>query len=171
MDKPTAVDTFEPWTWEDICENPFLQDLPFKIELNRYNQIVMSPASTFHSRYQTEIILALQRLMKGGKPIVELAVMTGDNVKVPDVVWASRQTLKAHANERINWSKLPEICVEVMSPRNTQAEIEEKRARYLEGGAEEVWVCSVDGAMSFFSAAGALKGSALCPKFPAQIKI
>ena len=171
MDKPTAVDTFEPWTWEDICENPFLQDLPFKIELNRYNQIVMSPASTFHSRYQTEIILALQRLMKGGKPIVELAVMTLDNVKVPDVVWASKDTLKTHAKERINWFKSPEICVEVMSPRNTRAEIEEKSALYLEGGAQEVWVCSLDGEMSFFSATGELERSVLCPKFPAQIKI
>ena len=145
--------------------------MPFKIELNRYNQIVMSPANTFHSRYQTRIVNLLQRLLKGGEGIVELAVMTADNVKVPDVVWASEKTLKAHAREKINWSGPPEICIEVISPRNTRAEIQEKRALYLEGGALEVWVCGLDGKMSFFTAAGELEKSVLCPKFPAKIKL
>ncbi len=171
MDKPTAAHAFEPWTWEAICDDPHLQDLPFKIELNRYNQIVMSPANTFHSRYQTKIAHLLQRLLESGESIVELAVMTGDNVKVPDVVWASRTTLKAHAQEKINWSAPPEICVEVISPRNSRAEIEEKRALYLEGGAQEVWACGLDGEMGFFSAAGELERSVLCQEFPAKIKL
>ena len=171
MDKPAAVDAPEPWTWEAICADPILGNLPFKIELNRYNQIIMSPANTFHSRYQARIMHLLQRLLKGGESIPELAVMTNDNVKVPDVVWASKKTLKAREKEKINWSGAPEICIEVMSPRNTRAEIKEKRALYLEGGAQEVWVCSLDGEMSFFSAAGELECSALCPKFPAKIKL
>lgn len=171
MDKPAAADAFEPWTWEAVCANPFLRDLPFKIELNRYNQIVMSPANTFHSRYQAKILHLLQRLLKGGESIPELAVMTSDNVKAPDVVWASKKTLKEHQGEKINWSGPPEICVEVISPGNTRAEIEEKRALYLEGGAQEVWVCGLDGTMSFFSAAGSLERSALCPKFPLEIQL
>lgn len=171
MHKPAAADAFKPWTWEAVCADPHLRDLPFKIELNRYNQIVMSPANTFHSRYQTKIAHLLQRLLKGGESIVELAVMTGDNVKVPDVVWASKQALKTHAGEKINWSSPPEVCVEVVSPSNTSAEIEEKRALYLESGAQEVWVCDLDGKMSFFSAAGELKRSTLCPKFPLKIKL
>lgn len=166
-----AVDASEPWTWEAICDNPHLQDLPFKIELNGYNQIVMSPANAFHSRYQARIMHLLQRLLKNGEAIAELAVMTSDNVKAPDVVWASKRILKAHAEERINWSSPPEICVEVMSPGNSRTGIKEKRALYLEGGAQEVWVCGLDGRMSFFSAAGELECSALCPKFPTQIKI
>ena len=171
MDKLTAADALEPWTWEAVCADPILGDWPFKIELNRYNQIIMSPANTFHSRYQSEVMHLLQRLLKGGKSLAELAVMTSDNVKVPDVVWASKQTLKAREKEHSNWSRSPEICVEVMSPRNTRAEIKEKRTLYLESGAQEVWVCSLDGEMSFFSAAGELEHSALCPKFPAKIKL
>ena len=171
MDKPASVDALEPWTWEAICADPFLKDLPFKIELNRYNQIVMSPANNFHSRYQARIMHLLKRLLKGGESIPEFAVMTKDNVKVPDVVWASKQTLKAHAKEMFGWSSAPEICVKVMSPSNTRAEIKEKRGLYLEGGAQEVWVCGLDGEMSFFSAAGKLERSALCPKFPVKIKL
>ncbi len=170
MDKPVAVDAPEPWTWEAVCDDPHLRDLPFKIELNQYNQIVMSPASAFHSRYQGEIMYLLQRLLKGGKAIPELAVMTGDNIKVPDVVWASKKTLKAHGEE-YSWSSAPEICVEMMSPRNTRAETREKSALYLESGAQEVWVCGLDGTMSFFSSEGRLERSALCPKFPVQIKL
>ncbi len=171
MDKPTAADALQPWTWEAICAEPHLQNLPFKVELNRYNQIVMSPANAFHSRYQAEILHLLQRLLKGGKSIPELAVMTGDNVKVPDVVWASRKTLKAHGEEKINWSSPPEICVEVISPRHTRAEIEEKRSLFLAGGAQEVWVCGLDGEMSFFSVAGELERSILRPKFPLRVKL
>ena len=171
MDKPAAIDAPEPWTWEALCNDPILHDWPFKIELNRFNQIIMSPANTFHSRYQSRIMHLLQRLLKGGESIAEFAVMTKDNVKVPDVVWASKKTLKAHEKEKINWSSSPEICIEVMSPRNTRAEVEEKRALYLEGGAQEVWVCGLNGEMAFFSSAGELARSALCPKFPLKIEI
>ncbi len=171
MDKPAATDAFEAWTWEAVCADPHLRDLPFKIELNRYNQIVMSPANAFHSRYQGKILRLLERLLKGGECMPELAVMTADNVKAPDVVWASKAALKAHEKEKINWSSSPEICVEVISPSNTRAEIEEKRALYLESGAKEVWVCSLDGKMSFFAAAGELERSALCPSFPLRVKL
>lgn len=41
--------------WQDVCENKYLQDLPFKIELNRFGQITMSPAKKKHSVYQGEI--------------------------------------------------------------------------------------------------------------------
>ena len=131
----------------------------------------MSPVNTFHSRYQAMTMHLLQRLLKGGESIPELAIMTSDNVKVPDVVRASRKTLKARAGEKINWSGPPEICVEVISPRDTRAEIDEKRALYVEGGALEVWVCGLDGAMSFYSTEGKLARSAVCPKFPLRVKI
>ena len=85
------------------------------------------------------IFHSLGRLLKGGTPLVLMPIQTSDNVKVPDVVWASKKTLKAYDNEVSHWSSAPEVCVEVMCPSNTEAEIEEKRALYLESGAQEVW--------------------------------
>jgi hypothetical protein len=35
--------------WSEVLEMPYLQNLPFKIELNRFGQILMSPASNLHS--------------------------------------------------------------------------------------------------------------------------
>ena len=31
--------------WLEVCQNKALQDLPFKIELNEWGQITMTPAS------------------------------------------------------------------------------------------------------------------------------
>ena len=44
----------------------------------------------------------------------------------------------------------PEICVEVPSPDNTTGEMEEKKTLYFEAGAEEFWICDLEGKMSFF---------------------
>ena len=169
MDKP-SVDGFRVLTWDDLCKDPHLQDLPFKIELNRFNQIVMAPADASHSIYQSEIAYLLRRLLAGGKTIVELAVMTGDNVKVPDVVWAARKTMRMHEGES-SWSSAPEICVEVFSPTNTRAEMRGKRLAYFQAGAQEVWTCDLKGKMSFYSPTGSLEKSTLCPKFPLRVKL
>jgi hypothetical protein len=38
--------------WEALCEDPRFQDLPYKVETNRFQQIIMSPASNWHSSYE-----------------------------------------------------------------------------------------------------------------------
>jgi len=35
--------------WQEVCEHKSLQDLPFKIELNEYGKIIMSPVKVYHS--------------------------------------------------------------------------------------------------------------------------
>lgn len=160
----------EKFTWEDVCSDPSLRDLPFKIELNRLNQIVMSPSHPRHSRLQSRIARILGDLLTGGEAIVELAVDTEDSTKVPDVVWAARETIDRHGSD-ISWGRAPEICVEVLSPSNTIEEIDQKRALYFERGASEVWVCSWEGKMTFYGAEGELKRSRFCPMFPDTIAL
>jgi Uma2 family endonuclease len=160
----------EKLTWQDVCAEPSLRDLPFKIELNRFNQIVMSPSHPRHSRLQSKIARILGDLLTGGEAIVELAVETEDSTKVPDVIWASRETIERHSGE-ISWMSAPEICVEVLSPSNTVQEIDQKRALYFGRGASEVWVCSWDGRMTFYRAEGELKRSTLCPMFPGTVAL
>ena len=155
-------------TWEDVCADPTLRDLPFKIELNRLNQIVMSPAHPRHSRLQSKIARILGDLLSDGEAIVELAIETGDSTKVPDVVWASKATIARRSRET-SWLSAPEICVEVLSPANTSDEMEKKRALYFERGAAEVWLCSWDGNMTFYDAEGKLELSKFCPTFPDTI--
>jgi hypothetical protein len=43
-------------SWEDICADPVLRNLPYKIETNARGQIVMSPpARNEHSGFQQRI--------------------------------------------------------------------------------------------------------------------
>lgn len=65
---------------------------------------------------------------------------------------------------------LPEIVVEVLSESNTVDEIEEKRRLYLDEGAEEVWTCDPDGAMTFYGPEDESEQSGLMSSFPAEIE-
>jgi Uma2 family endonuclease len=158
-------------TWEAICNDRSLQDLPYKIETNRYNQIVMSPASFWHSDYQGEISGLLREMLKGGRAVVECAVQTSDGMKVADVAWISKARRASH-RKAVSLPIAPEICVEVASDSNTRAELTEKMRLYFEAGAEEVWFCDEDGRMEFFTKASApepVPASVMCPGFPQQI--
>ena len=157
-------------TWEELCADPSLQDLPYRIELNGLNQIVMSPLYYRHGLHQAEIARLLGQLLPGGNASVEAAVLTSDNVKVPDVIWATHEFVREHF-DAFALPTAPPICVEVLSPTNRPVEIEDKRARYFEGGAQEVWLCGLQGGMEFYAPAGPLARSALCPEFPARIAL
>lgn len=73
--------------WQEVCENKQLQDLPFKIELNRWGQVVMGLAKPKHSFYQGRIQSLLELSLKIGVAVPELAVQTADGVKVVDFAW------------------------------------------------------------------------------------
>ncbi len=41
--------------WQALIDSPYLQDLPFKFELNKWGKIEMSPASNKHGLLQITI--------------------------------------------------------------------------------------------------------------------
>lgn len=75
--------------------------------------------------------------------------------------------------DAICFPRAPEICVEVLSPANSDAEMREKTALYFDAGAEEVWICAESGAMTFFRSgeAAPVPVFELCPEFPAQVEL
>ncbi len=153
--------------WQDVCADPHLQDLPYKVELNRFGQIVMSPASNQHGRYQTRIAAALLTSMPGGEVITECSVETTDGTKVADVAWGSDEFFAEHGIVT-PLPSAPEICVEILSPSNSKEELSIKTTLYFEAGAREVWLCQDTGALEFLSPQGPLAQSALAPGFPTQ---
>ena len=158
-------------TWKEICADPILANLPFKIESDRWGNVVMSPpAGADHSDYQGEIIAALLRLLPDGYTRPEYPVQTNEGVKAPDAVWVSKERHKQRPKNSIVHLLAPEICVEVFSPSNTRAEIDEKMQLYFERGAQECWTCDGKGSLNFYDPSGPIKQSKLCPKFPARIK-
>lgn len=155
-------------TWLDLCKDKNLQDLPYKIELDRAGKIIMSPTRNRHGFYASKIVRLLAKLMVKGESLVELAVDTEDSTKVADVAWASPKIFKIICDEA-SCSVAPEICVEVRSPFNADSEMDEKRALYLKAGAKEFWLCDEHGRMTFYDRRRKLRRSRLCPKFPAQL--
>jgi Uma2 family endonuclease len=138
--------------WGELCRDPSLEDLPYKIELNAWGKIEMSPASNRHSRLQGTLALELGRQLEG-IVLTECSILTRIGIRVPDVAWASRSFLQSFG-EITPYTRAPEICAEIMSPSNVRAEIEEKTRAYLAAGAEEVWIVAEDGAIRFFTNAG-----------------
>ncbi len=156
--------------WQEVCEHPSLQDLPFKIELDELGRIIMSPVKLYHSMLQSEIEFLLRSLLKSGKPLPECAIKTHKGTKVADVAWVSSETwakIKTEADASI----APEICVEVISTSNSKKEMTEKRKLYFEAGAKEVWLCNEQGEMQFFNAQQQLIHSLLVPDFPEKVEI
>jgi len=155
--------------WEELCQNQQLQNLPFKIELNQWGQIVMSPVKIKHSFYQGRIQRLLESFLQSGEVMPECAINTKDGVKVADVVWCSQQRF-SQIEEDISASIAPEICIEVKSDSNTIGEIDIKKELYFEAGAKEVWLCNEQGEMSFYSPKGKFNQSEWVPNFPDQIQ-
>ena len=157
--------------WQDVLNDKSLQDLPYKIELNARGVIEMSPATNWHAFWQAEIVIMINGFLRHqGNCFTEGSVDTPVGVKVPDVTWASRVFIERYGLGT-PFPKAPEICVEIVSPSNTNEEIKAKSNLYFEQGAHEVWLCNLEGAMRFLNAKESLERSRLVPEFPVQLEI
>jgi len=157
--------------WAEVLADPALAELPFRIETNSHGQLLMTPpASGEHSYRQSAIILLLSRLL-GGHPLPECPISTVDGVKAADVGWYSDARF-ALVRGQDAFEQAPEVCVEVLSPSNTDFEMRQKKSLYFEAGAEEVWLCREDGRLEFYGSSqpnAPLAASPRCPAFPASL--
>ncbi len=158
--------------WQRVLDDPALRNLPYKVETNETGQIILSPHKPRHSHAQTRITdLMRDHATQPGERAVEFAVETRKGVKVPDVIWISEERWEALPEDVEASPFAPEICVEVLSSANTDAEMEAKRRLYFEGGAREVWLCDEGGQMTFYVAGEEkpVARSLLIPGFPSTI--
>ncbi len=144
---------------------------------------MMPPATGEHSRRTMKIQVALLSRL-GGLALPECPISTIDGVRAADVGWYSEERFE-RVRGQIAFEIAPEICVEVLSPDNTERESERpkgeeidgaqrsqmiaKRNLYLEAGALEVWLCGKNGKMRFFNLSGEQDASSICPEFAADI--
>ncbi len=159
--------------WTELLADSELARIDGRIETDRYGHIIMSPPpAPRHGRFQAEIASVLRENLPNGSVLTECPISTADGVKVADVAWASSERLR-ELGELPCFPRSPEICVEVISPGNTDAEMREKTALYFDAGAAEVWHCAESGAMTFYLAAKASPSPAskLCPNFPSQVEL
>jgi Uma2 family endonuclease len=139
--------------WQEALRDPSLQDLPYKIEINAWGKLEMTPASNRHGRLQMAIGAELMRQLPDGLVISECSILTRIGIRVADVVWASADLMRDFG-EITPYVQAPEICIEIISPSSVPAEIEEKRAAYFAAGAREVWLVAEAGTVRYFGPAG-----------------
>jgi hypothetical protein len=87
--------------WSEVVDNPYFKNLPFKIELNRYGKVEMTPASNKHGRLQSQISALLEQKLKKGEALTECSIQTIDGVKVADVAWCSKAFIKQYVMKRL----------------------------------------------------------------------
>jgi Uma2 family endonuclease len=156
--------------WAELSADPRLAKLPDRIETDRHGHILMTPPPGFpHADRQGKIMTLLVQLLPTGRAMPECPLSTADGVKAVDIAWLSSG--RGELRERpLVLTRAPDICVEVFSPSNTQREIDEKKVLYFDAGAIEVWICNLDGSMSFFLGPDhEVPSSSLCPTFPQKI--
>jgi Uma2 family endonuclease len=156
-------------TWAEICDDKFLATLPYRIETDRWGNLVMSPPPrSRHAELQSEICVMLRQHLSGGRSVTECPVQTSEGVKAADVAWVSRERRASKPNDPA-YLVAPEICVEIESASNTREELMERKRLFFEKGALEFWLCNLEGAVTFFDHAGETPQSPLCPVFPKRI--
>jgi Uma2 family endonuclease len=179
LDTPELIETedqtaFNLAVWEKVLADRFLAGLPHRIETDRFGQIVMSPPpNPQHGKEQYKIGSLLESHLPNGDVITECPVSTAEGVKGVDVTWISKDRWRSQRGKAC-LTQAPEICVEVISPGNTQRELREKKVLFFAAGAEEVWFCHRDGKMEFFGKTAPdtpATGSVLCPAFPQRVEI
>lgn len=155
-------------TWDEVIECKELQHLPFKIELNRWGQVIMSPAYNPHGYLQAEIIHLLKNLLPEWRILGECSVQTSDGIRAPDVAAISPARHALTKGQRL-FQIAPDICVEIRSDSNTGIGMDEKRRLYFERGAQEVWIVNAARRVAFYNPAGLIERSALCQDFPGEL--
>ena len=158
--------------WAEVLADPQWHSTPNRIETNAFGQIVMTPPPGIpHGSRQSEIVYQLRRLLDG-RVVTECPVSTADGVKGIDVAWFSNARYQSVQGQTLG-EIAPEVCIEVLSPSNTDAELATKRALYFDAGAIECWQCDRSGHMTYYHSSAPNKStsqSKLCPSFPSVIE-
>jgi Uma2 family endonuclease len=144
--------------WDELADDPLVAAIPYKVELNEKGVIEVSPPTTQHASLQASVAFELRRQRPEGKTFTECPVETEIGIRLPDVVWASAEFMHSHGGEQ-QFRVAPHLCVDVLSPRNTLAEMAEKRAAYLAAGAREVLIVGEDGVPEIYTSAGRVPAS------------
>lgn len=157
--------------WKEVLADRELMGLQQRIETNAYGNVLMSPpASGEHSGRQGNMIREL--ILRGQwRANPECPISTIDGVRAADVGAYSPARYET-VRGQIAFERAPEICIEILSPRNTIAEIKYKFRLYFEAGATECWKCDLQGKMSYYldqDTEIAHEQSKLCPDFPPTI--
>lgn len=131
-------------TAEDLLRMP---DDGFHYELVGGELRKMTPAGNEHGQITLRFAWRLAQHVEANSLGVAYAAETGfllstdpDTVRAPDVAFVSQQRLEEVGEVKGYWPGAPDMAVEVISPNDRYAEVEEKVSDWLEAGTRMVVV-------------------------------
>jgi Uma2 family endonuclease len=131
-------------TAEDLLRMP---DDGLRYELVRGQLIAMPPAGNIHGDRTMRLGWRLAQHVESNGLGVVYAAETGfkltsnpDTVRGADIAFVSKRRLEDVGDVEGYCPGAPDLAVEVISPRDTYTEVEEKIAEYLQAGAKAIWV-------------------------------
>ncbi len=107
----------------------------------------MPPPGWRHGQFAMQVGLMVGEFAKQHQLGVSFAAETGfllardpDTVRAPDYAFIRKDHLPAQDPEEAYWPGPPDLAVEVVSPGDTVAEVDDKVKAWLDAGAMMVWV-------------------------------
>src|SRR5438094_9259789 len=113
----------------------------------------MSPKNDFfHGDICSELLTAMRTFVQAKRSGAVLDSSTGfwmknRNCRAPDISFVSRERLIAlgfKRSTRAFFPGAPDLAVEILSPNNTRAEIDERLKDFFASGAQIAWVMNPD---------------------------
>lgn len=139
-------------TLEQITTAEELERIPddgFRYELVCGELRKMTPAGNEHGRIAALLTVSLGQHVLANKLGSVYAAETGfkiavdpDTVRAPDVAFVRQERLDAVGTVAGYWPGAPDLAIEVVSPNDIYAEVEEKVADWLDAGTLMVVVIS-----------------------------
>lgn len=121
-----------------------------RLELHKGEVVAVSRPNWEHGEIAINIGFLIKQFLKS-KPIGRVATESGvitergpDTLRGPDVSFMSKERMPLDKRMNEYASVTPDLCVEVLSPSNTRAELNEKMAEYFSTGARMIWVVDPD---------------------------
>ncbi len=132
----------KPVTAEELLTLP---EDGFRYELIRGELQQMAPAGHHHGKIAVNLTTPLDQHVRANNLGTVYAAETGfllasdpDTVRAPDVAFVRRERVEAVADVEGYWPGAPDLAVEVISPGDTYAHVEDKVMEWLDAGTRMV---------------------------------